>query len=292
VSEHQESVFRTTWTEAPPAAVHEIGEITCRVISDGGMNYGLDGLYPGAPEPELSEGLAGRLTANGELPIPYRCLLVETPTHTVLIDTGLGPYAAQVGAPAGQLLDHLSGAGFSADDIDVVVLTHAHPDHFGGLVADGRLVFGRARHVMSEVEWAHWTSEDELARLPEMLAVPARQVLPVVGRADVLDLTRGDTEIVPGVHLVPAPGHTVGHCSVSLTSGQEQAVFLADAILDDLHLTHPEWVSAYDMDPDQTVATRTRLFEQAERDASLVLAFHLAAAGHLERGSQGYRIVG
>ena len=220
--------------------VFPLDEITCHVISDGGMDYALEQVYPDAPREEVSAGLAGRLNAQGKVPLPYRCVLVETPTQKVLVDSGLGPYATSMGAPAGRLLDNLRHAGFSAADVDVVVLTHAHPDHIGGLVDSGRLVFPNARHVMSALEWKHWTSEDQLARMPEGLAEPARAILPLVGEADVLDLTDGESEVVPGVRLMPAPGHTIGHCVVMLESGGQQAVFLADALLDELQLAHPQ----------------------------------------------------
>jgi len=278
-------------SESKSATTLSLGEITCHVISDGAMNYALEHVYPDAPQAELSAGLAGRLNGQGELPLPYRCVLVETPTARVLIDTGLGPYAAAMGAPAGRLLDNLIGAGFSAADVDVVVLTHAHPDHIGGLIDAGRLVFPDARHVMSASEWNHWTSQDQLARMPEVLAEPARAILPVVGDADVLDLIDGESEVVPGVRLVPAPGHTIGHCVVMLESGGEQAVFLADSILDELQLTHPSWVSAFDMLPEETVSTRTRLLDEAERDASLVLAYHVSGVGHVERRNSGYALI-
>ena len=160
----------------------------------------------------------------------------------VLVDTGLGRLAEVVGAPAGHLLTSLARVGLTPGDIDVVVLTHAHPDHIGGLVRDGHLTFARARHVISAREWNFWTSEAELARLPEMLAAPARALLPPLSEANAIHLTNDrDTEIVHGIHLLAAPGHTPGHCVVAVDSGASRAMFLADAIIDELQLTNLEW---------------------------------------------------
>jgi glyoxylase-like metal-dependent hydrolase (beta-lactamase superfamily II) len=137
------------------------------------------------------------------------------------------------------------------------------------------LTFPGARHVIEAREWACWTDESQLARLPDDLTGTARAVLPLLAKADVVDVVRGETALVPGVQLVPAPGHTIGHCVVTFGSGSQQAIFLADAILDRLQLTQPMWVSAVDMLPDDTVATRTRLLDEAARDGSLVLAYTL-----------------
>ena len=207
------------------APAFTIGDMACHIIRDGQMLYPLDFLYPDAPQGELQAGVAGRLDEPGELPLPYRCLLVQTPSQNLLIDTGLGREAAAAGWPAVRLLENLAKAEFSPGDIDVVVLSHAHPDHIGGLADGSQLTFPKARHVMSATEWECWTDEDPLARMPDDLADPARAVLPLLARADVVDLVQGETEVIPGLSLITAPGHTVGHCAVRFTAGSERAVF-------------------------------------------------------------------
>jgi glyoxylase-like metal-dependent hydrolase (beta-lactamase superfamily II) len=269
----------------------EMGDIAVHVVSDGDVPYPTDFVYPNAPSDELNAGLAGRLDEQGNLWLPYHCLLITTPAQNVLIDSGLGRAAAAAwSVPAGRMLDSLARAGFAPADIDTVVISHAHPDHIGGLIDRDKLTFPGARHVIEAREWACWTDEDQLARLPDDLTSTARAVLPLLAKADVVDVVRGETELVPGVQLVPAPGHTVGHCVVSFGSGSQQAIFLADAILDRLQLTHPTWVSAVDMMPDETVATRTRLLDDAARDGSLVLAYHVAGLGQVERHNGSYRL--
>jgi glyoxylase-like metal-dependent hydrolase (beta-lactamase superfamily II) len=277
-------------TDAQP--VFQMGDIAVHVISDGELSYPTDFLYPNVPSDELAPALAGRLNEEGHLWVPYQCLLVTTPSQTLLIDSGLGPaMAAAMNAPAGRMLDSLDRAGFAPADIDTVVISHAHPDHIGGLAQGGNLTFPGARHVIEAREWACWTDEDQLRRMPDLLTGTARAVLPLLAKADVVDVVAGETELLPGVQLVPAPGHTLGHCVLTFASGAERAIFLADALLDQLQLTHPTWLSAADMVPDDTIATRTRLLDSAARDGSLVLAYHLARIGHVERDNEGYRMI-
>jgi len=277
--------------------VLQVGEITCRVLSDGAAAYPKEVLFSDVDDDVLLPELGGRLDADGTVQSAYDCVLLETPSATVLVDAGLGRLAEAAGAPAGHLDTSLTRAGYSPEDVDVVVLTHAHPDHIGGLVTDEKPTFPNARHVLSSVEWATWTDPSTLNRLPEFLAAPARAIFPVLEKHDcveTVDLSMGaagsmESEVVTGVHLRAAPGHTPGHCVVSVSGGGATLTLLADTLVDELQFRHLDWVCAFDHVADQTVRTRTRLLAEAAETGSDLFAYHIGGGfGRVSAAEDGF----
>jgi glyoxylase-like metal-dependent hydrolase (beta-lactamase superfamily II) len=184
-----------------------VGPVGCRVLADGAVSYEPELIYAG-----LSPGQAAEVTpllaADGALLVPYHPVLVRTGAGLALVDTGAGP---GMGDAAGRLGEALAAAGVTADDITLVLISHAHPDHVGGLARpDGRLAFPRARHVMSRAEFGYWTSGRVPADWAGEAELARQQLLPV-DRAGMLDLVDGEQEVAPGIGVIPAPGHTPGH---------------------------------------------------------------------------------
>lgn len=175
-----------------------------------------------------------------------------------------------------------------------MIISHAHLDHLGGLTGPaggGRVpVFTRARHYFWQAEWDFWTSGEGLAQVPEELADAARTHLPPLRQAGLVGLVSEETEVLPGVRLLPAPGHTPGHLVVAVTSGHDGALYLGDAILDEANFPHPGWVSVVEWNPSMAVATRTALIDKAIAEYWLLIGFHLAARGYPERADGHYRL--
>jgi glyoxylase-like metal-dependent hydrolase (beta-lactamase superfamily II) len=174
----------------------------------------------------------------------------------------------------------LGVAGIRPKDVDTVILTHAHPDHIGGAIdLCGRPAFPNARYVLSELEWEFWTgayADLRHLRLPdaakESLHSMARRCLGAL-RHQIEPVDR-ETEIVPGVFSIPAPGHTPGHLAILIADGGQQLLNLGDAAVHPLHLEQPSWQNGFDLAADRALDTRRQLMERAAADDMHVMAFH------------------
>lgn len=274
-----------------------VGLFDCTTISDGSFAYPAPAqvFFTDAPEGPLQQALCsyGIEPQGWETHVsPFHCLLVNTGQHLVLVDTGAGPIAPTTGA----LAAHLRALGVTPADIDTVILTHGHPDHIGGnLDSEGKPAFARARYVMAQAEWEFWAAAPDLASLRAddfftgVIRDVARRNLPPI--SDQLALVQDGDVIVPGVRAVSAPGHTPGHLALMLESEGQRLLCLVDTVLHPLHLEHPDWTSAFDLDPTQTVQTRYQLLARAANDHTLVLAYHFPfpGLGHVERAGDGWR---
>jgi glyoxylase-like metal-dependent hydrolase (beta-lactamase superfamily II) len=270
-----------------------IGSVECRVLSDGIMAYEPESLYAGLSPEDTGPVVSPLLDERGLVAVPYHPLLVRTAAGPALIDAGAGlALAEESGEPVGRLPQALGAAGVAAEDVALVVLSHAHPDHIGGLTtkngAGRRLVFPRARHVICRAEYQYWTSSQipgDFAWMGEL----ARQHLIPLEQAGLLDLVEGEQEVAPGIRVVPAPGHTPGHMAIWLTSGSQHAIFVADAVLGETNFAHPDWTSVFDTDRAQAARTRGLLLDAAARDTAIVVGYHLWGPGIAERHVGAYR---
>lgn len=209
---------------------------------------------------------------------PYWGLLIDTGRQRVLADTGAGNLVPGTG----QLIPNLRAAGIAPTQIDIVVLTHAHLDHTGGIVdAQGKLAFSNARYVMSAREYGFWPQVTDFSWMPFPASMVelfrsfvAQQITPLQP-----ELIEGEVEIVPGIQAILAPGHTPGHIALNITSAGERLLYLVDTVIEPSQVAQPDEVHAVDYDASATIATRRRLFQQAVQEQARVLVFHFPFPG-------------
>jgi glyoxylase-like metal-dependent hydrolase (beta-lactamase superfamily II) len=219
----------------------------------------------------------------------------------VLIDTGAGnigtnaakffPNVDHSTTITGTLLTNMKGIDIQPGDIDVVIITHAHPDHIGGTLDEmGKLVFANANYFIHKDEWEFWTSDMVITKAPApMVSIALQNLEPLRERMAYVD---DGFEILPGVRAIATPGHTPGHIALSVSSAGEQLLHISDVVIHPLHLEHPTWVPVFDMVPEQAGTSKRRIFNQAAVEKSLVFAHHFPPfpnLGHVIQKGEGWQ---
>jgi glyoxylase-like metal-dependent hydrolase (beta-lactamase superfamily II) len=270
------------------SAAQDPEPIAWQLVSDGQADYERGFIFGRVAPEELDAAGIGSVVVT-----PFNALLVRSGRRVILVDAGLGELAGEEAEGAGLLLDSLGAAGVAPTDVHDVIVTHAHPDHVGGLTSGGWPTFPRARHHVSAPEVDFWLGPHPEQRLfapaAEVLVGAARAALTTLQDADLLVACAPDAQIAPGVRLVPAPGHTPGHVAVAIDDGGDTLLYLADVLLHEEELAHPEWTSVVDTDPAATVATRRAILDRAVEAGARIAGFHLESVMRLSRDGGGYR---
>jgi glyoxylase-like metal-dependent hydrolase (beta-lactamase superfamily II) len=179
-----------------------------------------------------------------------------------------------------QLLPALRSEGVEPDEIDIVFLTHLHPDHVGWNVQwqgdDARLTFPKARYITSQADWA--MVEGILSANPAGAGYVREQLLPLQTQG-VLALIEGETLLADGLYAIPTPGHTPGHMSLLVESGEERLLILGDAFYHPLQLAELSHHFATDADPATANSTRQSLLARIEAEDLIITACHFPYPG-------------
>ncbi|MFO7547459.1 MAG: MBL fold metallo-hydrolase [Acidimicrobiia bacterium] len=216
---------------------------------------------------------------DGMLRISIGCFVITDGSRVVMVDAGAGddPSPLGEGAVTGRMPGALAMLGLRPADIESVIHTHLHLDHVGGdLTPDGEPFFPEARVLVQRSEVEHWTTGSGPA------ADGALRILTVLRSAGSLETVVGEATVVPGVTVVPTPGHTPGHQSVVVTSRGSRVLISGDVTHHPVQVAHPAWGIPFDVDRDQATSTRERLFREVSGTGTVL------AAGHYPRPGMGY----
>ena len=241
-----------------------------RTVEDPQSIFGLNV----SPE-EFAEASAANFIPTDKAQFFFTPTVVNTGSEVVLFDTGLAG-AATVAA--------LEAAGYGAGDVDVVVITHMHGDHIGGLSGDdGAPTFPNARYVTGQVEFDAWAQTGNEGF--------EGKVRPLAEQMTFLD---DGGSVASGITAMAAFGHTPGHMTYMLESGGQQLLVLADLANHFVwSLAHPDWEVRFDMDKEAAAASRRRVLDMLATDRVPFIGYHMPfpAYGFVEARGDGFRYV-
>ena len=259
---------------------YKVGEVTVTALYDGHWKKPHDPVFiKNASIEETKAALAKAGFTTEFVTIPLTVIVLTIGERHVMVDSGSG---AQWQPTAGQLHANMKAAGIDPARIGTILISHFHPDHIFGLMEKGNdePVFPNAEIIVSSAEYAWWTEPGRVDKLPQARQALGKRINKVFPHWANFTLIAGEKEIVPGIHLLNAPGHTAGHSVFLVSSGGQQLMVSNDmAYVPALLAPHPEWQGAYDQDGPLAVATRRRLIDRVIADKMLVCGAHFPFPG-------------
>ncbi len=219
--------------------------------------------------------LRARWFPDGRFHTRFGVFLVRIGKRSLLVDCGLGPGPVDYfPGLTGELPQALARHGCVPGDIDAVIFTHLHIDHVGWACdAAGRPSFPNARYVVAEAEWLHWSGQGDRAGGAHHVAALRRCVAPLA-QAGRLEPCRAGEDILPGVSLMAAAGHTPGHHGVLIATGTRPLLIAGDLWHSPAQVGAPLWCHRADMDKAGAIATRRRIAGWATASGAVIAAGH------------------
>ncbi|WP_316167503.1 MULTISPECIES: MBL fold metallo-hydrolase [unclassified Bradyrhizobium] len=285
--------------QAPGFYRYKVGDYECTSINDGARTFPMpDKFVTNLPKEEALAAADEAYMPKGMVTVPFNPQLINTGSKLVLIDTGNGVANLEASKGAvGRTLQNLAAAGVDPKSIDIVVLSHMHGDHINGIrLADGALAFPNAELKVPAKEWEFWASDDNAAKAQSDLmkgnfANFKKVFAGLEGKVTKYDW---DKEVAPGITAIGTPGHTPGHTSFAVASGNAKVLIQSDVTnIPEFFLRNPDWHVMYDTDAELAQATRHKFYDMAAAEKATVIGFHFQfpSVGHVEKNGSTYRLI-
>jgi glyoxylase-like metal-dependent hydrolase (beta-lactamase superfamily II) len=287
-------------TQAPGFYRYKVGAIECTSVNDGARTFPLpDTFVKNVPKEEALAAAEAAYMPKGMVTVPFNPQLINTGSKLVLIDAGSGAGALEPTKGAvGRMMQNLAAAGVDAKNIDIVVMSHLHPDHTNGIrAADGSLAFPNAELMVPAKDWEFWTSEENAAKAqsnPMMKNYFADVKKTFAGIESKVTKYDGGKEVAPGITPIAVPGHTPGHMAFAVASGNSKVLIQSDITnIPEFFLRNPDWHVMFDVDPLAAQETRHKFYDMAAAEKALVVGFHFTfpSIGHVEKDGAKYRLI-
>lgn len=275
----------------------KVGDIEVTVLFDGAR----PGKLAASPTRSASleqfqDALAADKLPRDEIASVFHPLAIRTGGKLILLDTGNGPRSLAAGT--GRMAANFAAAGFDPKQVDMVIISHFHGDHIGGLLtAEGTPAFPNAEVRVPVDEWNYWLDDVNMNKAAEgsNLRNAHANVRRVFGAIPGKNLTKfqDGNEVAPGITAMATPGHTPGHASFVIASGSGKLLVQADVTsgIALVFVRNPDWFGGGDMDGPMAVATRRKLYDMLASERMPMAGYHLPfpAVGRIEKSGAGYR---
>jgi len=296
------AMISTPGTAAAPAAGKQaaafyrfrIGSYELTAVHDGVWNRAIDEKFVrNAGWTEVQKAMSDAFMEPGKLQISFTALVVNTGSKLIAIDTATG---GQLTETAGMYGANLAAAGIDPKQIDTILISHFHPDHINGIRdKEGALVFPNAEIHVPAPEWDYWMDDGNLGKQPEAARPGWLNVRRVFkGIEDQVNKFEPGKDMAPGIMSVFTPGHTPGHTSYIVASGNQSIMALGDITNNPwLFVRNPDWQAVIDTDGAMAAETRHKVLDRVAADRTMVQGYHFPfpASGHIVKAGKGYDLV-
>ncbi|MEO0372064.1 MAG: MBL fold metallo-hydrolase [Pseudomonadota bacterium] len=270
-----------------------IGNYRMTALFDG-MGPLQKGMFSAEDPATIDAALAAGGITGDALPAPITAFLLQSDDRTILIDAGFGDLD-MFGPDFGRVFSGLHALDVAPGDVDLIIVTHAHPDHIGGMMSGGSAAFPNAEVAITQAELDFWGDAGIMAQAPEEAQGLFQLAQGVYGAyGDRLIPVADGTEVAPGITLELSPGHTPGHALVHIDGGSRELLMVADTLHSAvLHTALPDVGFGFDTDSAQAAASRRRVFDRAAADNLLIAGTHLPfpGVGHFVQSGDAYAYV-
>lgn len=291
VSQYELSAQQTSrnYLQQPSSYEMILGDIKITALSDGSINQELKNLLTNTTDEEIDH-LTSENFQDDENQASVNAYLFRLDGKLIMVDAGTSDL---YGPSLGFLPENLRKAGYDPTEIDVILITHIHTDHTGGLMFDGTMVFPNATVYISKPELDYWLSEriyNSASEAKKKYFDQARKkVLPYHEKGKIKTFKFGE-ELFPGLTALSAVGHTPGHTFYQLVSQQDRIMFWGDLLHSSaVQFPNPDVTIVYDVDPSQAALTRKKAFTDAAKNKYWIAADHLSfpGIGHIKSNGKG-----
>jgi len=268
-----------------------LGDFEITALSDGTVPLPMEKLLTNSTPAKIDAALT-KAYLKPPFDTSVNGFLVNTGTKLVLIDAGAG---GLFGPTLGKLIANLKASGYTPEQVDEIYVTHMHGDHIGNLVSNGKIVFPNAIVRAGKADADFWLSQANLDKAPDAMKdffKGAQASINPYATAGKFKPIEAEGDLVPGIHAVPAAGHTPGHTIYEVTSKGQKLVVIGDLMhVAAVQFPDPTVTIQFDSDPKAATAARKKLFADVAKTGAFIAIAHVPfpGIGQIRADGTGYR---